>query len=137
MKKSKYTEAQIIYTLLQVEAVSSVFGVCRKLSITEPAFYRWERKFAGMGMAELRRLRQLEEENLKLKQLVTDLSLDKHVLQEVLSKSSEAGDYQMIPSHGRGHWFESSSAHQTNQEITATIAVAFSFGHTFNKFPTL
>jgi putative transposase len=59
---------------------------CRKLGVSEQTFYRWKRKFAGMGVAELRRLRQLEEENRKLKQLVADLTLDKHMLQEVLRK---------------------------------------------------
>ncbi len=61
--------------------------VCRKLGVTEQTFYRWKRKFAGLGIAELRRLKQLEEENRKLKQLVADLSLDKHMLQEALRKN--------------------------------------------------
>jgi putative transposase len=86
MKKSKFTEEQVAYALRQVEAGSPVLEVCRKLGITEQTFYRWKKKFAGMGVAELRRLRQLEEENRKLKQLVADLTLDKHILQEVLSK---------------------------------------------------
>jgi len=58
--------------------------VCRKLGVTEQTFSRWKRTFAGMGVVELRRLRQVEEENRKLKQLVADLSLDKHMLQEAL-----------------------------------------------------
>ena len=66
--------------------LASVTEICRKLSIAEQTFYRWKRKFAGLGVAELRRLRQLEEENRKLKQLVADLTLDKHMLQEVLRK---------------------------------------------------
>ena len=86
MKKSKFTEEQITYALRQVEAGTPVLEVCRNLGIAEQTFYRWKKKFAGMGIAELRRLRQLEEENFKLKQLVADLSLDKHILQEVLSK---------------------------------------------------
>ena len=86
MKKSKFTEEQIAYALRQVEAGTSVLDVCRRLGVTEQTFYRWKKKFAGMGVAELRRLRQLEEENRKLKQLVADLSLDKHILQDVLSK---------------------------------------------------
>ena len=65
--------------------------ICRKMGVSQQTFYTWRRKFAGMGVAELRELRQLREENKKLKQLVADLSLDKHMLQEVLSQeSSEA-----------------------------------------------
>ena len=60
--------------------------VFRKLGVSEQTFYRWKRKFAGMGIAELRRLRQLEEENRRLKQLVADLTLDRHMLQEVIRK---------------------------------------------------
>jgi putative transposase len=86
MKKSTFTNEQILYALRQVEAGTPVAEVCRKLGISEQTFYRWKRKFAGMGVAELRRLRQLEEENRKLKQLVADLTLDKHMLQEVVRK---------------------------------------------------
>jgi putative transposase len=85
MKKS-FTNEQIIYTLRQVESGTSVAEVCRKTGITEQTFYRWKKKFAGMGVAELDRLRQLEDENKKLKSLVADLTLDKHMLQEVLRK---------------------------------------------------
>jgi putative transposase len=86
MPKKGFSEEQIVYALRQVEAGTPVLEVCRKLGVTEQTFYRWKRKFAGLGIAELRRLRQLEEENQKLKQLVADLSLDKHMLQEVLRK---------------------------------------------------
>jgi putative transposase len=86
MKKSAFTNEQILYALRQVEAGTPVAEICRKLGISEQTFYRWKRKFAGMGVAELRRLRQLEEENRKLKQLVADLTLDKHMLQEVIRK---------------------------------------------------
>ena len=85
MKKT-FTNEQIIYTLRQVEGGTSVAEVCRKTGITEQTFYRWKRKFVGMGVAELARLRQLEDENKKLKSLVADLTLDKHMLQEVLRK---------------------------------------------------
>ena len=84
--KKNFTNEQIIYTLRQAEGGTSVAEVCRKSGITEQTFYRWKRKFAGMGVAELARLRQLEDENKKLKSLVADLTLDKHMLQEVLRK---------------------------------------------------
>lgn len=86
MPKKGFTEEQIIYALRQAEAGTPVLEVCRKLGITEQTFYRWKKKFAGLGVAELRRLRQLEDENRQLKQLVADLTLDKHMLQEVLRK---------------------------------------------------
>jgi len=86
MKTSKFTEEQIAFTLKQAELGTSVKEVIRKAGITEQTFYRWKKKYGGLGMNELRRLRQLEEENRRLKQMVADLSLDKHMLQEVLSK---------------------------------------------------
>ena len=84
MPKKTFTEEQIAHVLRQAEACVPVSELIRKTSITEQTFYRWK-KFAGMGVAELRRLRQLEEENRKLKQLVADLSLDKTMLQEVIA----------------------------------------------------
>lgn len=86
MRKSRYTEQQIAYALQQAEHGIPIKDVIRKMGITEQTFYRWKRKYAGLGSSELRRLKQLEEENLKLKQMVADLSLDKHMLQEVISK---------------------------------------------------
>ena len=84
MAKKTFSEEQIVYALRQAEAGTPVVEVCRKLGVTEQTFYRWRRQFAGMGIAELRRLRQLEDENRRLKQLVADLTLDKHMLQEVI-----------------------------------------------------
>lgn len=86
MKKSRYTDEQIAYALKQAELGTSVAEVCRKMGISEATFFRWKQKFSGLGPSELRRLRQLEEENAKLKRLVGDLSLDKAMLQEVLAK---------------------------------------------------
>ena len=86
MKKTRFTEEQIAYALRQVEHGTATEEVCRKLGISEQTFYRWKKKYAGMGVAELRRVKQLEDENRKLKQLVADLSLDKQMLQEVLAK---------------------------------------------------
>lgn len=86
MKKSKFTEEQIAFALKQAESGTSVEEICRKMGISQATFYAWRKKFGGLGVAELHRLRQLEEENRKLKQLVADLSLDKAMLQDVLSK---------------------------------------------------
>jgi len=86
MKKSKFTEAQIVFALKQHETGVSVEEVCRKLGITQATFYNWKKKFGGLGVSELRKLRQLEEENNQLKKLVADLSLDKQILQDVLKK---------------------------------------------------
>ena len=84
MKRKRYTEEQIAFALRQAESGTPVAEVTRKMGITEQTFYRWKKKYAGMGVAELRRLKQLEEENKKLKQLVADLSLDKKMLQDVV-----------------------------------------------------
>ena len=86
MRKSKFTEEQIAFALRQLEGGTAVEQVCRKMGVSEATFYRWKKQFGGMGVVELRRLKQLEEENRKLKQLVADLSLDKKMLQDVLSK---------------------------------------------------
>ena len=88
MKKSKFTEEQIAFALKQAESGTRVEEVCRKMGISQATFYAWRKKFGGLGVSELRRLRQLEEENRKLKQLVADLSLDKAMLQDVLAKKS-------------------------------------------------
>jgi putative transposase len=86
MKKSKFTDQQIAFALKQAESGTAVEEVCRKLGISQQTFYRWKKQFAGLGTEELRRLKQLEEENKRLKSLVADLSLDKQILQDVLSK---------------------------------------------------
>ena len=83
MKKGKFTEEQIAFALKQAEVGTSVEEVCRKMGISDATFYNWRKKY---GASELRRLKQLEEENAKLKRLVADLSLDKAMLQDVLSK---------------------------------------------------
>ena len=84
--KKNFTEEQIAFALKQAEHGTPVLEVIRKMGVSEQTFYRWKKKYVGLGMSELRRLKQLEEENRKLKQMVADLSLDKHMLQEVLSK---------------------------------------------------
>ena len=86
MKRKRFTEEQIAYALRQAEGGSPAAEVCRKLGVSEQTFYRWKKKYGGMGVAELRRLKQLDQENHKLKQIVADLTLDKHMLQDVLKK---------------------------------------------------
>ena len=86
MKQKRYTDEQIAFALRQADSGTAVAEICRKLGVSEPTFYRWKKQFAGMGTVEIRRLKQLEEENAKLKRLVADLSLDKTMLQDVLRK---------------------------------------------------
>lgn len=86
MKKTRYTDEQIAFALRQAEMGTPVKEVIRKMGISEQTFYRWKRLYGGLGPSEVRRLKQLEEENRRLKQMVADLSLDKHMLQEVLSR---------------------------------------------------
>ena len=88
MKKSRFTEDQIAFALKQAELGTSVEEVCRKMGISDATFYVWRKKYQGLGPSELRRLKQLEEENRKLKQLVADLSLDKAMLQAVVAKKA-------------------------------------------------
>ncbi|BEQ13196.1 MAG: transposase [Pseudomonadota bacterium] len=86
MKRRRYTEPQIVFALQQADSGTPVAEIVRKMGVSEATFYRWKKKFAGMGVAEIRRLKQLEEENRKLKQLVADLSLDKAMLQDVIKR---------------------------------------------------
>jgi putative transposase len=86
MKTSKFTEEQITFALKQADTGTPVKEVIRKLGITEQTFYRWKKKYGDMLPSDLRRIRQLEKENRQLKKLVADLSLDKQMLQDVLSK---------------------------------------------------
>jgi len=86
MKRRRFTEEQIAYALRQAEGGTPVAELCRSLGISEQSFYRWKRRYGGMGVAELRRLKLLEQENRKLKQIVAALTLDKQMLQDVLKK---------------------------------------------------
>lgn len=86
MKKSRFTEAQVTFAVCRAESGTPVAEIIRKLGISEQTFYSRKKRYAGMGVAELRRLRQTEDENRRLKRLVADLTLDKQMLQDALSK---------------------------------------------------
>lgn len=86
MKASKFTEAQIAFVLKQADEGTSVAEVCRKAGISEATFYVWRKKYGNLLPTEMKRLRQLEDENAKLKRIVAELSLDKAMLQDVLKK---------------------------------------------------
>lgn len=86
MPKKRFSDEQIAFALRQAESGTPVGEICRKMGVAEATFYRWKKAFAGMGVAEIRRLKQLEEENGKLKRLVADLTLDKSMLQDALRR---------------------------------------------------
>ncbi len=86
MKASKFTDAQKAFILKQGDEGVPVAEICRKAGISQATYFNWKKKYGGLGLSELRRLRQLEEENHQLKKLVADLSLDKQMLQEVIKK---------------------------------------------------
>ena len=86
MKRSKFTEAQIAFILRQADEGTAIGEVCRKAGISEATFYNWRKKYAGLASSEMKRLRQLEEENGNLKKIVADLSLDKAMLQDVIRR---------------------------------------------------
>ncbi len=86
MRKSRFTEEQIAMALRQGEAGTPSEEICRKLGVSEATYFRWKKRYGGLGVSELRELRQLRDENRKLKGLVANLSLDKTILQEALRK---------------------------------------------------
>lgn len=90
MGKKGHSEEEILRVLREAESGDTVAEICRKHGISQQTFYLWKKKYAGLGLSELRELRQLREENAKLKRLVADLSLDRHVLQEIVARNCKA-----------------------------------------------
>jgi len=86
MKKSRFLEQQIAFILKQADDGVSVGEVCRKAGVSQQTYYRWRKKYAGLMPSELRRLKQLDDENNRLKRMVSDLSLDKEMLQDVIRR---------------------------------------------------
>ena len=86
MKRTRFTEAQITYALRQVDSGTPIADVCRQLGCSEASFYIWKKRYGNLGMTEVKELRQLRDENARLKRLVADLTLDKHILSEVVRK---------------------------------------------------
>jgi putative transposase len=87
MKKTRYSEEQIIGVLKEAEAGIPITELCRKYGISDATYYNWKARYGGMTTSEMRRLRQLEDENRRLKQLVADLTLDNQALKAVISKN--------------------------------------------------
>ena len=86
MPRKRFTNEQIAFALRQSESGTTVEEICRKMGVSEPTFYRWKKQFVALGVPEIRRLKQLEEENGRLKRLVADLTLDRTMLQDVLRR---------------------------------------------------
>ncbi|HEY4305344.1 MAG TPA: transposase [Gemmatimonadaceae bacterium] len=86
MRKSKFTPEQILQALRQAEGGTTVVDICRKMGVTETTFYRWKKQYTGLDVSELRELKQLREENRRLKTAVADLTLDKTILRDALGK---------------------------------------------------
>ena len=86
MPRKGRSNEEIVHALHQVDSGEKATEVCRRLGVSEQTFYRWKKQFAGLGVQELRELRSLRDENRKLKQVVADLTLDRHILQEIVRK---------------------------------------------------
>lgn len=86
MRKSRFTPEQILQALRQAEGGTTVVDICRKMGVTETTFYRWKKQYTGLDVSELRELKQLRDENRRLKTAVADLTLDKTILRDALGK---------------------------------------------------
>ena len=86
MRKSKFTESRIVAILNEAEAGIQVKEVCRKNGISSPTFYKWKAKYGGLGVSELKRLKELESENAKLKRMYADMALENAAMKDVIEK---------------------------------------------------
>lgn len=86
MKKSRFTESQIVAILKEADAGSKVADVCRKHGLSQPTFYNWKSKYGGLGISELKRIKELESEHSKLKRMYADLAMENHALKELIEK---------------------------------------------------
>jgi|TARA_B110000263_G_C15216034_1_gene467573 putative transposase len=92
MKKTRYSESQIVKTLQEVEGGRNVKAICREYSIPETTYYNWKSKYGGMEASDIKRLKELEDENRRLKQMYVELSLDHKLLKDIVEKSCKASD---------------------------------------------
>jgi putative transposase len=102
MPKKGHTEEQILAALHEGESGTKVAEICRRIGISQATYFLWKKKYAGLGLNEVRELRQLREENAKLKRLVADLSLDRHILQEIVQKKFKASPAANTDAMGTG-----------------------------------
>lgn len=86
MKKSRFTESQIVAMLKEYESGKTTEQICREKGISKQTFYKWKSKYSGLEVNELKRMRELEDENLRLKKMYADLSLDHSILKDVITK---------------------------------------------------
>ena len=92
MKKSRYTETQIVKILKEVEGGRLIKEVCREYGISEATYYNWKTKYGGMEASDVKRLKELEDENRRLKSMFAELSLEHRILKDIIEKSCQASD---------------------------------------------
>ena len=86
MKKSRFTESQVVAILKEADGGLKVAEVCRRHGISQPTYYNWKSRYGGLGVSELKRIRELEAEHARLKRMYADLAMENHALKELLEK---------------------------------------------------